>query len=153
MSAKVKIGSVLVKTSFAIKEHFLSDSCERDHSTNQIHYSIPVKNKVEESKRDFIAEALRLNKASVDHDNIVHVNEVFETNNTAYYVMEYIEGRSLRDYVADCGSLSEESALSVIKPVINAVEHLHANKLTHLDIKPDNVMMRKLMRKVYMCRC
>lgn len=143
VSARVKLGNVWTNVNFAVKEHFLSDSCERDHSTNQIHYSNPVKDKVEESKRDFIAEALRLNKASVDHDNIVHVNEVFEANNTAYYVMEYIEGVSLRDYITKNGVLTGDEAVELMLPIIKAVEHLHANKLTHLDIKPDNVMLRK----------
>ena len=121
-----------------MKEHFLSDYCERDNATH-IKVSAPAKEKVEESLRDFIAEARRLN--SLDHPNIVAVNEVFETNDTAYYVMEYIEGKSLREFVKSNGTLGEE-ALTVITPILNAVSYLHENHMTHLDIKPDNIMLK-----------
>lgn len=138
-----KIENVPVKIHFAIKEFFMNDSCERDADTNsKVLYSSPVKNKVEESRRDFISEATRLNSLSKDHPSIVRVNEVFEANNTAYYVMEFLEGGSLRNYVRQNGALSEKDALGIILPVIEAVETLHQSKITHLDIKPDNIMLK-----------
>lgn len=142
VSAFIMVGNVKIKTSFAVKEFFMSDSCERD-SNNSVCYSNPVKNKVEEGRRDFLAEAKRLNKLSVSHPNIVHVNEVFEANNTVYYVMEYLDGGSLRTKVKQNGALNEQEALNMILPVIKAVDFLHQAKLTHLDIKPDNIMLRK----------
>lgn len=138
--ATFKFGKIAQKGSFAMKEHFLSEYCERESTTNRMQFSAPVKNKVDESLRDFIAEARRLN--TLDHPNIVAVNEVFEANNTAYYVMEYIEGKSLRHYIEHNGILTEEQALTIINPILNAVSYLHNNRMTHLDIKPDNIMMR-----------
>ncbi len=140
VTATLKFGKIAQKGSFAMKEHFLSEYCERESTTNRMQFSAPVKNKVDESLRDFIAEARRLN--TLDHPNIVAVNEVFEANNTAYYVMEYIEGKSLRHYIENHGILTEEQALTVITPILNAVSYLHNNRMTHLDIKPDNIMMR-----------
>lgn len=140
VTAKIKIENIEVKNQFAIKEHFLSDTCERNHATGVISFSAPSRRKVEQSKIDFLAEANRLN--GITHPNIVAVNEVFEANDTAYYVMEYIDGKSLRHYIENNGVLSEKQALAVMTPIFNAINYLHSNRLTHLDIKPDNVMMR-----------
>lgn len=142
VSAKVRVDNVEVKTYFAVKEHFLKEACERD-ATDSICYSDPVKNKVEESRQDFLSEAQRLNRISTDHPNIVHVNEVFEANNTVYYVMEYLDGDSLRSYVKKHGVLSETEALALIRPIMEAVDYLHQHQMTHLDIKPDNIMLKQ----------
>ena len=141
VSAKIKVENVTVRTYFAIKEFFMSDSCERDNN-NSICYSSPVKDKVEEGKADFYAEAQRLNKISLNHPNLIHVNEVFEANNTVYYVMEYLDGGSLRSYVHKHRPLSEEKALEFMLPIMKAVDVLHQNRMTHLDIKPDNIMLK-----------
>lgn len=140
-SAIVKVGNVSVKVNFAIKEHFMSSDCERDPNTSKVIYSNPAKERVESSRKDFISEANRLRKVGIDHDNIVKVNEVFEANNTAYYVMEFLEGESLRKYVKGKGALSEDDMLSIMTPIVNAVKYLHQNRMTHLDIKPDNIMI------------
>lgn len=59
---------------------------------------------VEKSKENFLSEAKRLNRLSASHDNIVKVNECFMANDTAYYVMEFIDGSSLRDLVKRQGN-------------------------------------------------
>ena len=142
VSANIRVDNVVARTSFAVKEFFMKESCERD-SHDSVCYSSPVKDKVEESKKDFLAEAQRLNKISLEHPNLIHVNEVFETNNTVYYVMEYLDGGSLRSYVRKHGSLSEHDALEMMKPIFKAVDFLHQNRMTHLDIKPDNIMLKR----------
>ena len=150
--AMANVGNVAIKGYFAIKEHFVSSDCERDASTSRVVYSKPARERVESSRKDFISEARRLQKVGVDHPNIVKVNEVFEANNTAYYVMEYLEGESLRKYVRDRGSLSEAEMLEIMNPIVEAVKYLHSNRITHLDIKPDNIMLTRsakgLMRPV-----
>ena len=142
VSANLKVDNVTIRTHFAIKEFFMSEACERDEH-NSICYSSPVKDKVEESRKDFLAEAQRLNKISLEHPNIIHVNEVFEANNTVYYVMEYLDAGSLRDYVRKQGALSEQEALAIMVPIMQAVEYLHQHKMSHLDVKPDNVMLKE----------
>lgn len=140
-SANIRVGNVTGRFTFAIKEHFMSSDCERDTDTSRVVYSNPAKERVENSKKDFIAEAKRLQNVGLNHNNIVKVNEVFEANNTAYYVMEYLDGESLRQYVKSKGMLSESEALDIINPIIEAVKYLHSNSMTHLDIKPDNIMV------------
>ena len=141
VSANLQVENVTIRTYFAIKEFFMSDACERNEN-DSICYSSPVKDKVEESRKDFLAEAQRLNKISLEHPNIIHVNEVFEANNTVYYVMEYLDAGSLRSYVREHGALSENEALAIMMPIMNAVDYLHQHRMTHLDIKPDNVMLK-----------
>ena len=140
VSARIKIGKIEQVTYFAMKELFLGDLCERDHTTNRVKFSAPTREKVENSKKDFLSEARRLN--SIDHPNVVAVNEVFEANDTAYYVMEYLTGDSLRRYIDKNGVLNEEQTKTLIAPLLNAVGYLHDNRLTHLDIKPDNIMLK-----------
>jgi serine/threonine protein kinase len=104
-------------------------------------YSNPAKQRVEDGRRDFIAEAKRLQKVGTEHNNIVKVNEIFEANNTAYYVMEYLKGESLRSYVKRKGHLTEAEMIPIISQIISAVGYLHKHNMTHLDIKPDNIML------------
>ena len=139
-SFSTTIGSLPVQVIVAIKEHFLKSDCDRDDS-HAITYSKPASDRVENSLRTFISEARRLQSISGGHPNIVHVSEVFSANNTAYYVMEYIEGRSLAELVRETGPLSWQNTYELMKPIVGAVAYLHNNKITHLDIKPANIML------------
>lgn len=139
-SFSTTIGSLPVQVIVAIKEHFLKNDCDRDDS-HAITYSKPASDRVENSLRTFISEARRLQSISGGHPNIVHVSEVFSANNTAYYVMEYIEGRSLAELVRETGPLSWQNTYELMKPIVGAVAYLHNNKITHLDIKPANIML------------
>ena len=142
-TATISVQNIEVEAQFAIKEHFLNALCEREGDTSRVKYSAPVRQQVEGSLKDFIGEVRRLQKIGVSHPNIVSVNEVFEANNTAYYVMEYIDGESLRSYVQRHGPLGEAGLRRLLLPVMGAVEALHAERLTHLDIKPDNIMLAR----------
>jgi len=142
-TATISVQNIEIEAQFAIKEHFLNALCEREGDTSRVKYSSPVRQQVEGSLKDFIGEARRLQKIGVSHPNIVSVNEVFEANNTAYYVMEYIDGESLRSYIQRNGPLGEAGLRRLLLPVMGAVEALHAERLTHLDIKPDNIMLAR----------
>lgn len=126
---------------YCMKEYFLNRCCERSEGSSKVIYSNPVADEVQNSQRDFIAEATRLQKLGLHHDNIVKVTDIFEANNTAYYVMEFLQGNSLRDYVSKRGRLNEAEMLQLTMPILDAIGFLHANHLTHLDIKPDNIML------------
>ena len=143
VSSKVKVGNISVKTFFAMKEFFMKSSCEREES-GTIKYSTPVKDSVEDGLRCFIKEAKRLNEVCKYNCNIVDVNEVFEANGTAYFVMEYLDGGNLRQVVKNSkGGLTEAEAISIIKPIAEALQVMHSRKFLHLDIKPDNIVMRR----------
>ena len=139
---EVVLGNMRVTTRVAVKEHFLADHNEREASTLRVTTPGTVRSRkvVADSLRDFLGEARRLQSVSAGQKAIVKVNEVFEANGTAYYVMEYLEGSSLWDAVAGRG-MAEGDMLALMQPIIEAVAYLHANRLTHLDIKPQNIML------------
>lgn len=133
-------GNIAIR--FAVKEYFPSNMCER--IDGRLSYSGPVKTDVENGLASFISEAERLKSQNIHHPNIVGINEVIKANNTAYYVMEYINGRNVRDYLMQERNrrpLPEDEALELIRPVMAAIALLHRHKVTHLDIKPDNIVL------------
>lgn len=142
VSSEIMVGSIPQKLSFVIKEHFLK-GCYRGANGMEVLCAPTLKKEFEQSKRNFITEAERLNKLGNMSPNIVKVNEHFEANGTAYYVMEYLDGGDLYKYVRKHGALSEGMALSIITPIADAVSHLHNAGLLHLDIKPDNIVMKR----------
>lgn len=74
------------------------------------------------------------------HPNIVNVREFFYENNTAYFVMEYIEGINLKEYTAQRGGrLNEQEMLQIALPLMNALIIVHSVDVLHRDISPDNI--------------
>lgn len=140
VSADVMQGNIPIHTFFAVKEHFLSDCCERSDGAIVL-VSKTQNDTYNDSLADFKAEAIRLNELSGLHKGIVRVNEVFNANNTVYYVMEYLNGKSIRKEVKDNGPYSEKDALSLIREIAGAISFLHEERITHLDIKPDNIIL------------
>lgn len=140
-SFKTVVGNISTRVRVAIKEHFPAADCMRDPSSQNLTCTLTARERVSNSLREFISEARNLTRLAGVHPNIVSVNEVFEANGTAYYVMEYIEGQNLRDYVASSGPLSPGQTLSVMLPVVEAVKTIHSLHFTHLDIKPANIML------------
>lgn len=138
---EVRSGNITTEARFAIKEHFPSSFCFRDQNV-----VVPKDDKIPEyyrSKSDFISEAKKLHALGTANDNIVKVNEVFEANGTAYYVMQYINGVSLSTYVKSKGKLKYREAITLLSPIIDAVGYLHKSRINHLDIKPDNIMLNE----------
>ena len=126
----------------AIKEFFVDDYCDRNMMTSQVEFSsssdtsVPIR-----LKSKFIKEAKMV--AQLKCHNIVEIYDVFEDNNTAYYVMEYISGVNLYEYVNKNGPMDTAMAKSVIMQLSEALEYIHEKKILHLDIKPANIMFRE----------
>lgn len=139
----VMFGNIPVNVRVAVKEHFVGDYCERQHDGATVICvgTQKVRDMVERSLKDFLSEARRLSAVSAKHPNIVKVNEIIEANGTAYYVMEYLSGKSLWDYIRERGPLTEEETRSLMLPIVDASAYLHASDMTHLDIKPQNIML------------
>ncbi len=127
---------------FAMKEYFPSTLCERGNS-DKVTYLKTNAVKYEEGVRNFITEAKRLDKQNISHPNIISVEEVFKANDTAYYTMDFINGFNLRQYVRKHHNrpLTLEQAMSVMRPILQAVALIHKSRMAHYDIKHDNILL------------
>ncbi len=124
----------------AIKEFFMKDLCNRGVDGSQVSAgSAGSKDLVERFKQKFLKEARLI--ASFNNAHIIRIHDVFEENGTAYYVMEYLEGESLKEVVDNNGALPETVAVKYILQVADALSAVHANNLLHLDVKPANIML------------
>ena len=79
--------------------------------------------------------------ASLDHPGIVRAIDVGRAGECHYFVMEFVEGRTVKDLLTERGPLDEEEALGVAIAVAEALEHAHARGLLHRDIKPSNIII------------
>lgn len=125
----------------AIKEFFMKEHCNRDASTSRVSVgSSGARQMVDAYRQKFLKEARTL--AEMDNRHIVRIHDVFEENDTAYYVMEYVDGGSLNDLVKRRGSLPEAEALGYIRQLADALSYIHGRRIMHLDVKPGNIMLR-----------
>ena len=125
----------------AIKEFFFKEFCEREDGTNTITLGAQSNTAtVEKFLKKFIKEAQTI--SALHHPNIVQIHDIFRENNTAYYVMEYIDGESLGDIVKIQGALPETKAVEIIHKVAVALDYIHTKNINHLDVKPNNIMVR-----------
>lgn len=121
----------------AIKEFFMKKFCEREGNTSRV--TMPTESAREEAavyRAKFLKEARTI--AAFTHPNIVRIHDIFEENNTAYYVMEFLDGGSL----SATGVLPQERALGYIRQIGSALLYMHERKTMHLDVKPGNIMLR-----------
>lgn len=127
----------------AIKEYFPNQTVMRDVavSTDVVSYSGDAGVRFRNNKERFMREAKMLARFS-QVPEIVQVRNFFLANNTAYIVMEYVEGITLKQLVKDHGGkLPKEMTFEIIKPIIEALCKVHKAGLVHRDISPDNIMM------------
>ena len=134
------LGNMEVDVPVAIKEFFMKDTCEREEGTGKI--TVPSQGSravVELYRKKFVKEAKNL--AQMNHPHIVKVVDVFEENDTVYYVMQYLSGGSLADYVKQHGALDEAIAIKYIQQIGSALEYMHQKHICHYDVKPSNILL------------
>ena len=134
-----------LETVMAIKEYFPSGLVNRLPHTSDI---ILVSHKHEKDflygKNRFIEEARNLAKFN-SHPNIVNVFEYFEANNTAYIVMEFLDGKTLGSAIKDQGyqPLPCEQCVEIAVSLCAALRSIHEVGILHRDISPNNIMLCK----------
>jgi len=132
----------LMDTRVAIKEFFMKSFCNRNETTGSV--SVVSSNNaetVEKLKEKFVKEAKAI--FGMTHENIVRVTDIFDENDTYYYVMDYVDGCSLNDILKKKGKLSESETIGYIRQVADALKYIHDRNRLHLDIKPGNIMLTK----------
>ena len=138
-----------MKTRIAIKEYFPVELVSRDTtrlsegdgSDRVISLSGEKSKTYRQGLQKYVDEARSVSRFS-GTPGIVSVKDFFYENDTAYIVMEYIEGVSLKEYLKQRGGkLPEEEALAILRPVLEALEQVHGAGIVHRDISPDNIML------------
>mmetsp|Transcript_17169 Transcript_17169/g.17248 ORF Transcript_17169/g.17248 Transcript_17169/m.17248 type:complete len:427 (+) Transcript_17169:53-1333(+) len=77
----------------------------------------------------------------LNHPNIIHLADTYETPEKIYMIMEVMKGGELFDYVVDKGTLSEEEASVLVRKITSAVAHMHSLNIIHRDLKPENLLL------------
>ncbi|MCC2657457.1 MAG: serine/threonine protein kinase [Panacagrimonas sp.] len=76
-----------------------------------------------------------------DHPNVIKIHRVFQRNGTAYYIMPFLKGETLKAILKRDGAMGEERARRLMLPILDGLIHAHAKGILHRDLKPDNVMV------------
>ena len=133
----LELGSRLV-----VKEFFMRGISERE--ADGLAVSVPTTRSratFDSQLLKFVKEARRLWQLRGDH--IVHIHDLFRENGTAYYVMDLIDGCSLKAYVEAHGAMSEGKVREILSQLLDALEAIHSQHLQHLDLKPANILIDK----------
>lgn len=127
----------------AIKEYLPGEFSTRVPGQTQVTiYDGERKEQFQSGIEKFMDEAKRLAKFQ-DTEGIVHIYDSFLYNDTAYIIMEYIDGETLKSKVEREGKLAVEDTLNIILPIVGALKAVHEAGIIHRDISPDNIMLSK----------
>lgn len=126
-------------TRVAIKEYFPAEFANRaPDGENIVPYEGERETLFQLGKEKFIAEARLL--ATLRNPNIIRIRQFIENANTAYFIMEYLEGHTLKEYIMQKGGqLSWEETKALLLPILGALEEVHSKQCYHRDIKPENI--------------
>ncbi len=114
---------------------------------NQLNTAVAIKVLNDEYLRDnnirkrFISEARNL--ARLAHPNIIKVTDLIEEDDYVAFVMEYVDGESLKQLLDRKGKLNDKEIIDLFSQMLTAVQYVHENDLVHRDIKPSNFMVNK----------
>lgn len=122
----------------AVKEYFPDTMAARTGGPSVSAYTGQREENFLYGKECFLNEAKTLAEF-IGNPNIVRVHSYFEENNTAYFVMDYVQGTSLQDYLKQRGRLSWEETKHILEPVIEALASVHSRGVIHRDVTPDNI--------------
>ncbi len=133
----------LLQQKVAVKEYLPTEFATRMPSQNQVTiYGGEQEEQFKAGMVKTLEEAQRLAKFQ-DEPGICHVYDFFEENNTAYIVMEYLDGETLKEKLKREGKMTVEESLPIIFSVLSALKVVHAEGIIHRDIAPDNIYLLK----------
>ena len=127
----------------AIKEYLPSEFSTRMPGQSQVKvFGGEKSEQYHDGLAKFIEEARRLAKFQ-NEPGIVKIFDSFEENDTAYIVMEYLDGETLTSYMDREGTVSEDQAVQMLLPILESLKTVHAEGILHRDIAPDNIFLTK----------
>lgn len=87
--------------------------------------------------------------AKLQHPNIVGVNYMFQANNTSYMVLDFIEGKTMKDWLKHLNRSPDQGEIdALLFPLLDALAAMHAKNLLHRDVAPKNIMIAKPLRPI-----
>ena len=125
-----------------VKEFYVSKMCSRDVTTKKVTVSVENRESFEHMRERFKKEAIKVSQLT--HPHIVKVIDLFEANDTVYYVMNEVRGESLADKINRGEIFTERRVMRYLGQLLDALEYIHSRKpvgIMHLDIKPANIMI------------
>jgi len=125
----------------AIKEFLPAELAVREKDDTQIQPRSHCAEDYRYGLNKFLEEARTL--ARFDHPNIIRVHGYTEANGTAYLVMAYEHGETLRDYLKRTRVLAESEWMSVARAMFAGLKEIHRHQYLHRDIKPGNIYLRQ----------
>ena len=131
-----------LESKVAIKEYFPSAQVSRTQTSGALQwYNTEAGRTARDSGREmFLKEARKMARVS-RIPQVVRVLDLFQQNNTAYIVMDFVEGENLKNRLKKTGPLPWDQARDIFLPAIDAMERVHKAGLVHRDLSPDNLML------------
>lgn len=133
---------LLLESRVAVKEFFPISRVNRNAEKGELDVYVFQEEDYEQSLHRYLDEGKRLSKLN-QIESIVSIRDFFYANRTAYIIMEYIEGVSLKTYIEKNGPMAGSVVMDMMSPVLDALEKVHENGIIHRDISPDNIMVTK----------
>lgn len=132
---------LVLDTKVAVKEFYPVGHVNRNNAvTDELTISTDQQHEfVKEGAERFLDEARKVAQFS-EEPGIVNVRDFFEENATAYMIMEYLEGRTLADYIRENGPMDTGKMFRLIDPIVTVLGKMHKLGVIHRDISPDNIM-------------
>lgn len=131
----------VLETKVAIKEFYPVGRINRNNevSSNLTISTEEQRDFIRKGRDRFLAEARNIAQFSSE-PGIVNVKDFFEENETAYIIMEYLEGKTLAAHIKECGPMDAEKVRVLMLPLAEALSKIHKLGVIHRDISPDNIM-------------
>lgn len=126
----------------AIKEFYMAGYVNRNNEASSTVFATLGEHRdlFNRNKEKFLSEA-RVLARFYEEPGIVGVRDFCEENGTAYIIMDFLDGKNLKEYLKDNGNLAPAQAVALLMPVMRSLQRVHADGIIHRDISPDNIMV------------
>ena len=135
---------IALERKVAIKEYYPKGQVSRNPGSRRLtwYHDEQAQLARKDGMEMFLKEARKMSRVD-DIPGVVRVRELFQENDTAYIVMDFVEGETLKARLNQSGPMSWDQAKEIFHPAIRAMEQVHKAGLIHRDLSPDNLMLTK----------